>query len=270
VRLSLSAISTVNASFAEDVAAYSSAGFDAVGLWEFKLPADDEANRALLRDHGLAVSNCVPSVPSLLPLRIPGMEGPSDPAERVDALSQSIRRLAAYDPESVLFLAGPLGAREPAAARALVVDGIRQVAGVARATGVRVGLEPTRPEERETTSFVTTVADAVALLDEADAAADIGLMFDSFNLAHESPEEVARLAARATGLHLADTPERLTDGRQLPARDGVSRAFVDAFRAAGWDGSLDVEIFSTPDSFWGLPVEEAARRAHAAASALLA
>jgi hypothetical protein len=40
-------------------------------------------------------------------------------------------------------------------------------------------------------------------------------------------------------------------------------------RTAGWDGYLDVEIFSTPDRFWGLPVEEAARRAHAAARALL-
>ena len=41
-----------------------------------------------------------------------------------------------------------------------------------------------------------------------------------------------------------------------------------AFRAAGWDGTLDVEIFSTPDGFWGLPVDEAARRAYAGARAL--
>jgi len=57
VRLALSEISTINASFAEDVTAYAAAGFDAIGLWEFKLPADDEANRALLREHGLAVAN---------------------------------------------------------------------------------------------------------------------------------------------------------------------------------------------------------------------
>ena len=39
--------------------------------------------------------------------------------------------------------------------------------------------------------------------------------------------------------------------------------------AAGWDGALDVEIFSTPELFWGLPAAEAARRAYAAASALI-
>ena len=46
VKLSLSEISTVNASFAEDVAAYAAAGFDGIGIWEMKLPADDAANVA--------------------------------------------------------------------------------------------------------------------------------------------------------------------------------------------------------------------------------
>ena len=52
MRLSLSAISTVNASFAQDVEAYAAAGFDAIGLWEFKLPGDDAANRRLAAGFG--------------------------------------------------------------------------------------------------------------------------------------------------------------------------------------------------------------------------
>src|SRR5262249_20982640 len=79
MRLSLSEISTVGASFEEDVVAYAAAGFDAIGVWEMKLPADDDANRQLLAEHGLDVSNCVPAIPSILPLGIPGMEGPDDP-----------------------------------------------------------------------------------------------------------------------------------------------------------------------------------------------
>jgi len=35
VRLSLSEMSTPDATFAEDVAAYAAAGFDAIGIWEF-------------------------------------------------------------------------------------------------------------------------------------------------------------------------------------------------------------------------------------------
>ena len=39
-------------------------------------------------------------------------------------------------------------------------------------------------------------------------------------------------------------------------------------RAAGFDGYADIEIFSTPEGFWGLPVDEAARQAAAAARSL--
>ena len=43
--LSLSEISTVGASFEEDVRAYAAAGFDGIGIWEMKL-GDDEADLA--------------------------------------------------------------------------------------------------------------------------------------------------------------------------------------------------------------------------------
>ncbi|MGH7745856.1 MAG: hypothetical protein ACREQ5_13905, partial [Candidatus Dormibacteria bacterium] len=73
-RLSLSEISTANATFKEDIKAYAAAGFDAIGIWEFKLPNDDSVAVAL-HDARLSVANCVPTVPSILPLQIPGMEG---------------------------------------------------------------------------------------------------------------------------------------------------------------------------------------------------
>jgi len=109
MRLALSEISTVNASFAEDVVAYAAAGFDAIGIWELKLPADDAGNLAMLREAGLGVANCIPAVPSILQLRIPGLEGPPDPDERTRALCASVRRFSAYDPDSVLCLTGPIG-----------------------------------------------------------------------------------------------------------------------------------------------------------------
>jgi len=270
MRLSLSEISTVNASFAEDVAAYAAAGFDGIGIWEMKLPEDDEANRALLRDAGLAVATCIPAVPSILPLRLPGMEGPSDPDDRVGALSASVLRLAAYEPESVLCLTGPVGDLEPERAREIVAAGLREIAAAARDAHVRFGLEPSHPGQHENVSFVNTVADAVALLDEAGLD-DVGIMVDTYNLWHERPEAVAAVAARVTGLHVADEPPDLerTD-RVLPGEGGRRSAeMIRALVEAGWDGFLDVEIFSTPDRFWGLPVDEAARRAYDAGRTLL-
>ena len=128
MKLALSEISTPAASFAEDVAAYAGAGFDGIGIWEFKLPADDAASIRLLRESGLGVANCVPAIPSFLQLALPGMEGPADPAERVAALCASMARLAPFEPASVLCLSGPVGDRSEDEARALVRDGLREVA----------------------------------------------------------------------------------------------------------------------------------------------
>jgi sugar phosphate isomerase/epimerase len=271
VRLSLSEISTVGASFAEDVAAYAAAGFDAIGIWEMKLPEDDEANVELLQRHGLAVSNCVPAVPSILPLGIPGMEGPPDPAERVESLCSSVRRLARYAPECVLCLTGPSGPRTEAEARALVAAGLRRVTAAAGDAGVRLGLEPIHPRDRETTSFVSSIAAAVELLDDAGLQ-ETGIMADTYNLwdDRDACAWLERHAARVTGLHVAGPPGS-APGRTLPGEERGQRAseLVSALRSGGWDGSLDVEIFSTPDGFWSLPVEEAARRAFAAAQGLL-
>jgi sugar phosphate isomerase/epimerase len=268
VKLSLSAISTVNASFPEDVAAYAAAGFDAIGLWEFKLPADDAANIALLREHGLTVSNCLPTVPSFLQLAIPGMEGPADPDERLDAICGSIRRLAAYEPTCVVCLSGPLGGRSEAEGRAIVVEGLAKVARAAHEAGVRVGFEPIHAAQRETAGFVTSLAHALALLDEAGAD-DVGVMADTFNLGDEDDEALVAASSRVTGLHVADElPEPAPGLRALPGPRGRSAQLIEALREAGWDGTVDVEVFSTPDGFWSLPVDEAARRAYAAAVAL--
>jgi sugar phosphate isomerase/epimerase len=270
MRLALSEISTVAASFEEDVAAYAAAGFDAIGIWEFKLPDDDTANQALLREAGLGVANCVPTVPSILPLRIPGMEGPPDPTDRVASLCSSMRRLAAYEPESVLVITGPVGDLDPADAHRTVLEGLDAVAEAAREAGVAFGLEPAHPGQHDTVSFVTTVAEALALLEEAGLD-DVGIMADTYNLWHEPPEALAAVAGRITGLHVADEPpEPGRSDRVLPGEGGTRSAeHVRALSGAGWDGFLDVEIFSTPERFWALPVDEAARRAHAAARTLL-
>jgi sugar phosphate isomerase/epimerase len=272
VKLSLSEISTVNASFADDVAAYAAAGFDGIGIWEFKLPDDDDANVALLRRAGLGVGNCVPAVPTILQLRIPGMEGPPDPEDRIAALCASMHRLARYRPASVLCLTGPAGGRAPHRARALVVDGLRRVADAAATAGVRLGLEPAHASQHESTSIVHSIGEAVELLDDAGLDG-VGVMVDTYHV-WDTPDvlgDLERHAARITGVHLADWPPH--DGRAdrvLPG-EGRSRTreLVEALRRAGWDGYLEVEIFSTPEGFWSLPVDEAARQAYAVLRKLL-
>jgi sugar phosphate isomerase/epimerase len=272
VKLAFSEISTAPASFEQDVNAYSAAGFDGIGIWEFKLSDDDARDARLMREAGLGASYCVPAIPSLLQLTLPGMEGPADPAERIEALCASMGRLARFEPACVLCLTGPTGDRSEDEARAIVIAGLREIAAAARAAGVRLGLEPTHLSESHVTSFLSTIGETIALLDEAGLD-DVGVMVDSVHVwdAGELDADVARHAARVTGLHVADKHAAADPSRVLPG-EGVTHPeqLVGLLRAAGFDGYLDIEIFSTPEEFWGLPVAEAAKRAAAAARSLIA
>ena len=273
MKLALSEISTVNATFAEDVAAYAAAGFDAIGIWEFKLPDDDEANLALLREHGLTVANCVPAVPTILQLGIPGMEGPADPEMRIEGLCASVRRLAAYDTESVLCLTGPFGDRTPDEAHETVVNGLQRVAMAAREVDVTLALEPAHRTQRQTTSFVNSIEDALALLHDAGLD-EVGLLLDIYHLWDDPAlwDLIARASYRITGVHVSDWPlEAGRTDRVLPGEGfGRTKEIVDALALSGWEGSLDVEVFSEPDRFWAHPVDEATRLAFTAVSALVA
>ena len=268
MKIALSEISTIGATFAEDVAAYSAAGFDGIGIWELKLPAgDDEASARLVRESGLGVATCVPQIPSILQLALPGMEGPEDPEERIEALCTSMARLAPFEPAAVMCLTGPAGDRSLDEARAIAREGLGRIAAAARAAGVRLALEPTHRSESDETSFLSSIGEAVDLLDEAGLP-DVGILVDTVHV-WDTPalgDEVAQHGARVLGLHVADKTAPGAPGRVLPGEGATHPERVVALlRAAGFDGFLDTEIFSTPEAFWGLPVDEAARRAAAAA-----
>ena len=268
--LSLSEISTVGSSFQDDVRAYTAAGFDGIGIWEMKL-GDDEAELEALRSSGLRVTNCVPNVPSILPNA--AIDGPDDVEERVESMRASLHRFARYEPDCVLCLTGAAGGRDDATARGLVVDGLRRLAAAADGAGVRLGLEPIHASQREQLSLITTVPEALDLLDEAGLP-DVGLMVDLWHL-WDTPEIDRHLREnvdRITGVHVADWYDDGRGERALPG-DGVARIgdLLRVLRDAGWRGPWDVEIFGIPDdpsSFWALEVGEAARRAHAAIDAL--
>ena len=90
---------------------------------------------------------------------------------------------------------------------------------------------------------------------------------DTYNMWFEDPSDLAAIAHRVTGLHVADMPKEIgrTD-RVLPGEGGTRSAdLASALLGAGWNsGFFDVEIFSSPQLFWGLPVDKAAMSAHAA------
>ena len=264
---SLSEISTVSASFENDLRAYRAAGFDGIGIWEMKL-GNDEADLEALRASGLSVTNCVPLVPSILPNTV--IEGPEDVDERVEALCASMHRFARYEPDCVLCLTGPGGSRDEVEARGLVVEGLRRIAAAADSAGVRLALEPIHASQRDDLTLITTMPETLALLDEAGLP-DVGLMVDLWHLG-DTPEIQRHLAENVDRIYGVHVAEQFADGRGDRALPGERCAeLLGVLHEAGWRGAWDVEIFGDrerPDSLWSLGVDEAALRAHASLAAI--
>jgi sugar phosphate isomerase/epimerase len=250
-RFSISQITTVGQSFADDLDAYGEAGAAGIGIWEMKL-GDDSLER--FRASGLEAATAVPAVPSILEL--PLMEGPEEPAERIDAICAGIRRLAPFEPPCMLFLTGP------GDDRATVIDGIRAIADEGNRQGVRVALEPIQQEFAHFWTMVSSLDDTAALLDEAGRS-DVGLQYDTWHLWNQPLEQIERHRSRIAGVHLADwrEPTRNTNDRVLPGDGAIEFGpILDALR---WDGLYDLEIFSDadlPDSLWNEHPRELARR----------
>ncbi|MDQ5821394.1 MAG: sugar phosphate isomerase/epimerase [Actinomycetota bacterium] len=249
-RVSISQITTVTQSFADDLDMYRAAGADGIGIWAMKL-ADDSIER--FRSSGLEAATAVPAVPSILPL--PLMEGPDDPEQRIEAICAGIRRLAPFEPPCVLFLTGP------GDDRGTILEGLRTIADEGRRAGVRVALEPIQREFAHYWTIVSSLDEAAELIDESGA--DVGLMYDVWHLWREPVEQIERHRDRIYGVHVADwrEPTRNTNDRVLPG-DGVVD-YGPILEALRWDGLFDLEIFSDPelpDSLWKDDPRELARR----------
>ena len=270
-KFAISQVSTLAASFGDDVRAYAAAGADGIGVWELKLGEGGDAEALeQLAASGLGSASAVPAVPSVLPL--PLLPGPESPEERVASLCASVHRLAAFAPSAVVCLTGPAGGRDPDKARELVVEGLRTVAAEAERAGVRLALEPFQREGIEDWSLANTLSEAAELVAEIGSGA-VGIQFDVWHLWNTPDllDEIDRHAGLIAGVHVNDwrEPTRGWADRALPG-DGAADlpSILGALDAAGWDGFYDLEIFSDdgafgsayPDSLWALDAADLARR----------
>jgi sugar phosphate isomerase/epimerase len=251
-RISVSQITTLGSTFADDVRWYAEAGLDGLGVWELKLGEDgDAAALEQLQASGLESAAAVPVIPSILPLPLLG--GPDDPAERVDAYCKSLERLAPFRPTSVVCLTGTGEGREPDEARTVIVDGLKTIGAEAARLGLRIGLEPYQRIGGTPWSTVFTIPEAVELIEDAGDPAAVGLQFDSWHLWNTPTlyDDIAREIDRIVGVHIADYHEpRAWADRAVPG-EGIADLprILRALDAAGWTGLYDIELFSDDGTF---------------------
>jgi sugar phosphate isomerase/epimerase len=257
---SISQVSTLAASFADDLRAYAAAGADGIGVWEMKLGSGSLEE---LRATDLRCATAVPAVPSVHPL--PLLPGPETPRERIDALLRSLEVLAPYEPSAVLCFTGP-GDRETA------VRGVREIAREAERLGLRLALEPFQLQGIESWSILNTLGDAAGFIDEVGSDT-VGIQFDTWALWNtpELLDEIPRYAHLVAGVHVSDwrEPTRGWADRVLPG-DGAADlpGIFGVLEDVGWEGFYDLEIFSDngtfgaayPDSLWDLDAAELALR----------
>lgn len=255
---------TYHTPFVDELPAYAAAGIRGIGLWEFKLEGDHDAERAAaLRDHGLKATFCFPLTPGIFTGNA-HFAHPKDPAARLQILKESVQRFSRYDPVAVCVLAGAPQGGEHAESRARVVAAFRQVLEVARDAGVKLAVEVISPGSAG--SLVQTIAEAADLITDIGGEGTVGVLLDNWHIAAEPVSNIAKYIDVIYGIQVCDKAagSRGRFDRAMPGDGSLPVAeVIRAAHEAGYRGWYELEIFSddgtfgepVPDPMWKWPVE---------------
>ena len=94
-KFSVSAITTFHQAYDEDLANYAEAGVEGIGIWEFKMPAGEDAETlAKLKDSGPKATTMIPATRARYPVPFPGQPEPPERPPAVRTASTALRAAA--------------------------------------------------------------------------------------------------------------------------------------------------------------------------------
>lgn len=239
-RLSISELTTYRWSFDADVQNCLKAGISALGVWRQKLSDfGEERGIELLRDSGLSVSS----------LSWGGGFTGSDGRSFKDSVAdgcEAVRLAASMGAGCLILYTGARGGHTHNHARRLIKSALGELAQVAAGSDVTLVIEPMHAGCAADWTFLTSLAETTALIDEIDVP-NLMIAFDTYHLGQGDNccRTVAEIAPRVGIVQLGDSlaaPNgeqnrcRIGDGN-LPLRDLVT-ALVDG----GYDGFYEVEL----------------------------
>ena len=225
------------------VAAAASNDFGGVGLWRDVVAAvGAEAAGRAAADAGLRVSSLCRG----------GMFTAAAEADRARAWDDNraaVDEAHTVGAECLVLVCG--GMREVGldAARALIAEGVARLAPYAAGSGVALAVEPMHPMTAADRSAVTSLSEALDLVD-AVGADNVGVAVDAYHLWWDErmPADIRRAGPRILSAQVSDWVTPISgelSSRGVPG-DGVIdlAGFLGHLDAAGYDGLVEVEVLS--------------------------
>lgn len=246
--------------FAEAIEACLRGGITAISPWRDQVDAIGlEEAATIVRSNRLTVTGLCRG--GMFPAATAG-----DLQAAIDDNRRAIDEAATLGAQCLVLVVGglPVGSRDLAAARRMVADGIGAIVPHAKASGVRLAIEPLHPMYAADRACVNTIDQALDLCESFGET--VGVAIDVYHVWWDP--HLARAIARAGRMnrifahHVCDwlvpTTDMLLDRGMMG--DGVIdlvgiRAMIEA---AGYHGPHEVEIFSR-DNWWKRPADEVVR-----------
>jgi sugar phosphate isomerase/epimerase len=238
-QIAMNELTTYRWSFEEDVQHYAAAGFAAIGVWRQKLSDFGEDKGAeLLHQHKLSVSSL------LWAGGFTGSDGRSHKDSIEDALD-AVRLAATLGAPTLVVHTGARAGHTHNHARRLVKSALKEVCKLALDVGVVLGMEPMHTGCATEWTYLNTLADASALLEDVGSPA-LKLVIDTYHLCQDGiPALESSLIDQVALVQLGDSRVppageqnrcRLGEG-SLPLADVVARLV-----RAGYRGYWEIEL----------------------------
>ena len=239
-RFSINEMTTYRWSFEEDVHHCAATGIQSIAVWRQKLSDfGEEKGVELLVESGMRVSSL------LWAGGFTGSDGRSHKEAVADA-RDAIHLAAELRAECLIVYSGARAGHTHSHANRLLRTAITDLLPFACEFGIPLAIEPVPASCGDGWSFLSSMDDAQAFLDEFDSP-QLQLVFDTYHFGRDDGlvERLAELASRIAIVQLAD-------GRQSPRGEQNRcwlgngtiplKTIVSRLLQAGYDGTFDVKL----------------------------